>query len=125
MKKDLSFDKLTDSFLSARPDNATSYPEINVSFGRKIRFLAAGAVLCGALAVPLSGQEASQATIQANQALLDELPFEDERDFENAQRGFIATLDADVIPGPEEVVGPDGVAYDLRAYDFLEGTALK
>jgi alkyl sulfatase BDS1-like metallo-beta-lactamase superfamily hydrolase len=83
----------------------------------------AAALTCIALATQASGQEASQPTIEANRALLDALPFEDESDFENARRGFIATLDADVITAPEEIAGPGGVAYDLALFDFLEGDA--
>lgn len=37
-------------------------------------------------------KDASEQTRAANRRLLDELPFEDERDFEDARRGFIAPL---------------------------------
>lgn len=75
------------------------------------------------LAFPVSAQEASQATVEANEELLKYLPFEDEADFENATRGWIATLDNDVISGPKAVTGESGVTYDLRQFDFLEGEA--
>ncbi len=75
------------------------------------------ALLTTLLSLPALGQEASQTTIDANQAVSDFLPFEDERDFENATRGRIATLDGDAI------TGPDGLVYDLTMFDFLEGDA--
>ncbi|XKE47316.1 MBL fold metallo-hydrolase [Halomonas organivorans] len=84
---------------------------------------AAIALASALLAAPVSGYEATEATIEANQAVRQALPFEDERDFERATRGLIATLDADVISGPEAVAGPGGVTYDLRQFDFLEGEA--
>ena len=37
---------------------------------------------------------ASTATIAANEALLEYLPFDDRRDYENAERGFIASIDS-------------------------------
>ncbi|WP_334175704.1 alkyl sulfatase dimerization domain-containing protein [Pseudoxanthobacter sp.] len=63
-----------------------------------------------------SGQEASEATIAANKALHDYLPFEDQTDFENATRGQIATLEV------EQITAPDGtVIYDMAQFDFLKG----
>jgi alkyl sulfatase BDS1-like metallo-beta-lactamase superfamily hydrolase len=88
-----------------------------------LRSMAAAAALAGVSVAAAAAQEASEATIEANRALLDLLPFEDESDFENANRGFIATLDADAISGPEEITGPGGVAYDLTLFDFLDGEA--
>ena len=51
---------------------------------------------------PLSGdaaapKPASEHTRAANARVLEELPFEDRRSFENAQRGFIATIDPLII----------------------------
>ncbi len=61
---------------------------------------------------------ASDATKQANSALQAYLPFEDTRDFENAQRGLIATLETG------KVMTADGdVSYDTTQFDFLEGDA--
>ncbi|OSP55212.1 alkyl/aryl-sulfatase [Pseudoruegeria sp. SK021] len=77
-------------------------------------------ILTGVLAaaLPAYAQDASKATIAANQALKDYLPFEDETDFENATRGLIATLDE------AEITLPDGtVVYDTAQFDFLEGDA--
>lgn len=51
------------------------------------------------------------ATIAANKASVKELDFSDRRDFERAERGFIATFD-DGIP-----------AYDPTSYDFVTGEA--
>ncbi|WP_135459376.1 alkyl sulfatase dimerization domain-containing protein [Mycobacterium sp. DL99] len=54
----------------------------------------------------------------ANRAHLNNLPFEDARDFEDADRGFIAALE------PCVVKAADGrVVWDNDAYDFLRGDA--
>jgi alkyl sulfatase BDS1-like metallo-beta-lactamase superfamily hydrolase len=88
------------------------------------RTMSIATILSGAvMALPILAQEASEATIEANRALLDVLPFEDESDFENARRGFMATFDDDVITAPEAIAGPGGVAYDLTLFDFLDGDA--
>lgn len=61
---------------------------------------------------------ASDATKQANNELKEFLPFEDTRDFENAQRGFIASLETG------KVMTADGsVSYDTTQFDFLDGDA--
>lgn len=53
-----------------------------------------------------------------NAALLTALPFDDVRDFEDADRGFIAALEPGVI------TRPDGdVVWDADSYSFLEGAA--
>ena len=60
---------------------------------------------------------ASTATKAANDALLDYLPFDDRRDYENAERGFIASIDSGRIESEGKVV------YDMRQFDFLSGEA--
>jgi len=59
-------------------------------------------------------KDAEPATMAANARVLQELPFWDTEDFDDAQRGFIATL-------PEGLIyGDDGkVVWDLEAYEFL------
>lgn len=60
-------------------------------------------------------KEASQFTIVANQALLEQLPFEDKRDFEEAMRGFIAPL-----PGNGLIKADDGrVIWDMTHFEFI------
>lgn len=55
--------------------------------------------------------EAHPATIAANKASVKALDFSDRRDFERAEKGFIATFD-------------DGIAaYDPTSYDFVTGEA--
>ncbi len=44
-----------------------------------------------------NAKEATEFTTTANRALLEELFWEDVQDFENASRGFIASLDDPVI----------------------------
>jgi alkyl sulfatase BDS1-like metallo-beta-lactamase superfamily hydrolase len=64
-----------------------------------------------------SGHSApSEFTLRANAAVLDVLPFEDQRDFELAKRGFIASLDDPVI---RDANGK--VIWDTRDFDFVEG----
>lgn len=48
----------------------------------------------GAAPAPATaGNPATDATARANAAVLQQLPFQDRRDFEAARRGFIGTLD--------------------------------
>ncbi len=48
--------------------------------------------------------QATDATKKANQAVREYLPFEDQTDFENAMRGFIATIEAGRITGNDGAV---------------------
>jgi alkyl sulfatase BDS1-like metallo-beta-lactamase superfamily hydrolase len=59
---------------------------------------------------------ASEFTLAAHQEMFEQLPFEDERDFEEASRGFIAPL-------PEgHVLKPDGdFVFDPARLDFAKG----
>lgn len=59
-------------------------------------------------------QEAEPATRALNDTFSKILPFGDRADFEDAKRGFIATLPDGVIPGP----GPRP-AWNSKQYDFL------
>lgn len=58
---------------------------------------------------------AEPATNVLNDAVLKTLPFGDRADFEDAKRGFIATLPDGVIPGPG-----NRPAWDSKQYDFLK-----
>lgn len=58
--------------------------------------------------------DATASTAAANHALLDELPWEDRQDFENAARGFVASLDDPVIR--DDSGRP---VWDLNAFAFL------
>jgi alkyl sulfatase BDS1-like metallo-beta-lactamase superfamily hydrolase len=61
--------------------------------------------------------DATSYTISANREVLAALPFDDETDFENARRGFIADL------SPRTITNPDGsVSFDLDAYGFVRDT---
>src|SRR4051794_10682641 len=63
--------------------------------------------------------DATAATKQANDALLQELPFSDTTDFTNAHKGFIAPLPAEVIKGAS-----GNVIWDPGKYGFVkEGDA--
>jgi alkyl sulfatase BDS1-like metallo-beta-lactamase superfamily hydrolase len=60
------------------------------------------------------GNAASTATVALQEALRESLPFEDERDFQEARRGFIAE------PASRQILGASGnVVWDLTRYDFL------
>lgn len=58
---------------------------------------------------------AEPATAQRNTQVLDQLPFADRQDYDDAQRGFIATL-------PDLTIKTDQgkVAWTLRGFDFLQ-----
>lgn len=61
---------------------------------------------------------ASESTRRANAAILRQLPFDDVEDFEDAGRGFIATLD------PPVVLTADGrTVWDARPFDFEKDEA--
>ena len=61
---------------------------------------------------------ATEATKAANARVAAELPIADQKDFENANRGFLAK-----IPG-DKILNADGsVAWDSRQFDFVEGAA--
>lgn len=61
---------------------------------------------------------AHPSTIAANRAVVAELDFSDRRDFDDARRGFIATL-------PDAHIDADagGVSWSLAPYAFLDGDA--
>lgn len=61
-------------------------------------------------------KDAEPATVAANRAMLDALPFEDREDYAEAARGLIAAL-------PDGVVRTPGgsVMWNLGAYAFLDG----
>jgi alkyl sulfatase BDS1-like metallo-beta-lactamase superfamily hydrolase len=66
---------------------------------------------------PLSAQsrDAEPATRAANEAFTKSLPFSDRADFDDARRGFIATVPDGVIAGPG-----GRPAFDTRPYAFLQ-----
>ena len=60
----------------------------------------------------------SPAISEANRRLRETLPFDDTADFDNADRGFIATLDPLIIRNDA-----GDVVWDGQTYDFLTGEA--
>lgn len=62
-------------------------------------------------------KNATKLTRDANAAVLNELPFDDKQDFEDAKRGFVATVPGFNVPGPGYAL------WDLRRYDFIKGDA--
>jgi alkyl sulfatase BDS1-like metallo-beta-lactamase superfamily hydrolase len=64
------------------------------------------------------GKPPSRWTAARQEALRDSLPFEDERDFEESRRGFIAAPDYQQIHGRA-----GNIVWDMARYDFLlDGT---
>ncbi len=60
------------------------------------------------------GKAPSAATVAAQQAQRESLPLDDERDFDEARRGFLAA------PDYRQILTDSGrVAWDIGAYDFL------
>ncbi|MES2028083.1 MAG: alkyl sulfatase dimerization domain-containing protein [Pseudomonadota bacterium] len=74
--------------------------------------LFAVAPLSSALAQSKDAEPASRAV---NDAFLKTLPFNNRADFDDARRGFIATLPDGIIPGPG-----GNPAFDTQQYDFLK-----
>ena len=64
-----------------------------------------------------AAKAASAHTRDANEAMAAALPFADRRSFENAQRGFIASIDPMTI----ERTGSSRPVYSLAEVGFLEG----
>ncbi len=61
----------------------------------------------------LQRKDATTYTKQANAAYLSQLPFDNKQDFEDSQRGFIATVEGDGVRGA------DGhLVWDLKGYAF-------
>ncbi|SOZ97343.1 putative enzyme with 2 metallo-hydrolase/oxidoreductase domains, 2 TPR-like domains, sterol carrier protein domain; similar to E.coli yjcS, annotated putative alkyl sulfatase [Cupriavidus taiwanensis] len=68
-----------------------------------------------ATAAPGTGKPATDATARANAAVLQQLPFQDQRDFDAARRGFIGTLDHTEIRDAK-----GNVVWSLEPYEFLK-----
>ena len=66
-----------------------------------------------------TAKPASETTKRINASLLSKLDFTDRRSFENARRGFIASLEEVIIPHDNG----SRPAYDLEALNFLENEA--
>lgn len=64
-----------------------------------------------------SPKPASASTARSNAEVLNQLPFDDETDFENARRGLIATASGQITNDAGEVV------WDIDKWGFLEGDA--
>ncbi|MCG8414389.1 MAG: MBL fold metallo-hydrolase, partial [Pseudomonadales bacterium] len=87
------------------------------------RFAAFLATFCFSLTLPTAfaqdhfnskGESASAATAGLQQQLRESLPFEDDRDFQEASRGFIAE------PDSRQILGAAGnVVWDMNRYGFL------
>lgn len=85
-----------------------------------LQSVAAMAAMCAAMVLCLEpghaqSRDAEVATRVVNDAFLSALPFSDRTDFDDARRGFIATLPDGVIAGPGAAP-----AWDLKRYDFLK-----
>lgn len=63
-------------------------------------------------------KEATTFTQKKQQEVFSYLPFNDKTDYENARRGFIATLPAGEIKDEKGTV-----VYSMKQYDFIKGTA--
>ena len=77
-------------------------------------------ILMTSISISSIGKEPTEVTNAANEALKKFLPFNDKSDFDNTERGFIATLDGE----DRKIKDTSGrVVYDLDRYNFLEGEA--
>ena len=59
---------------------------------------------------------ATEHTIRANEAVKTELNFDDRQDYEDANRGFIASIDGNAVLDKE-----GKVSYSVEEWDFLKG----
>src|ERR1700730_18011981 len=77
-------------------------------------------VACILSSTPAAAQpkDAEPATRQANAAVLKSLPFSDRSDFEDALRGFIASI-------PDGIMSADGqrTIWSMKPYAFITGDA--
>jgi len=93
---------------------------LSSSYLRKISLLLSiGAVaICHAAPTQSSqSKDASEATLKANKAVLQSLPFHNQQDFEDCHRGFIAELPNQ---GIIKDINNDKVVWDLLAYEFIK-----
>lgn len=67
-------------------------------------------------------KEPTRFTKEANRSITKSLPFNDVADFENAQRGFIATIPTDIISKNKDPNNPNLVAWNLQNYNFITST---
>ncbi|MFT7492362.1 MAG: alkyl sulfatase BDS1-like metallo-beta-lactamase superfamily hydrolase [Pseudohongiellaceae bacterium] len=65
----------------------------------------------------------STATIKANKAVIEQLPFSNQQDFKDAKRGLIASLDSLVINNAEGEPVWDMDAYTFMQYSGVNGNA--
>ncbi|MBN3757951.1 MBL fold metallo-hydrolase [Paraburkholderia sp. Tr-20389] len=65
----------------------------------------------------IASKDATAATLRANDQIRSQLNFSDRRDFDDARRGFIATLPQPVLKG-----SGGRTVVDLTKYDFLRNT---
>ena len=91
---------------------------LTTEFFPKLRVALAAAALSASLDAQdhfnPKGLEPSSFTVEIQQRLRESLPFEDERDFEESRRGFIAE------PDSKEILGARGnTVWDMGRYDFL------
>jgi alkyl sulfatase BDS1-like metallo-beta-lactamase superfamily hydrolase len=80
---------------------------------------ALGAGVLNCQQVSAQSKDAEPATRAANEAFVKSLPFSDRADFDDAKRGFIATLPDGVIAGPGS-----RPAFDTKPYGFLQNDAV-
>ncbi|WP_418495878.1 MBL fold metallo-hydrolase, partial [Coprobacter sp.] len=64
----------------------------------------------------LAQKSATEHTIRANEAVKTELNFNDRQDYEDANRGFIASIDGNAVLDKE-----GKVSYSVEDWDFLKG----
>lgn len=73
----------------------------------------------------ISAKEPSSFTKDANRAIAASLPFHDVADFENAQRGFIATIPTGIIKRTQDPNKPATSAFpawNLQQYNFISAS---
>ena len=77
-------------------------------------------MVCGSavLAQPVAPRPAEPATVAANRQVSQSLPFADQTDFDDARRGFIATL-----PHGETRAADGRGVYTMKHHAFIDASA--
>jgi alkyl sulfatase BDS1-like metallo-beta-lactamase superfamily hydrolase len=88
---------------------------MTILFRTSILFAALGSFALNSSPLSAQSKDAEPATRAANEAFIKSLPFSDRADFDDARRGFIATLPDGVIAGPG-----GRPAFDTKPYAFLQ-----
>jgi alkyl sulfatase BDS1-like metallo-beta-lactamase superfamily hydrolase len=84
---------------------------------RLAAIIVASALAASFAQAQIAPKAAEPATLKANAEVLQALPFADRRDFDDAMRGFVATLPDALVPGSGALP-----VWSMKPYDFLKAS---